>query len=270
MRNNSYSNPPNFITRYGHVAGIDDADIRDNVNNGIGLLAYRGHGSAAATGTSWNIPIDYFNSADVNLLFNPPNRAPVVWSFACTNAKLGDNDSIAELWMEYTEGGAVSYYGATTASYTSQNHVLDEEMFLAVYDDGLITQSQAIMQAENEMANSIGSSNAWMYLLLGDPDMQIRTNNLIDIQVFAPEWLEICRLCDIKISVTDKYGSPLRNSLVGLYKEDVNGKQETATNAYADDKGNVTLQYSSNSTGTMFLAVEDGSGNSVLQQIPVR
>lgn len=270
VRTASYANPPTFIAEYGHIAGVSDTDIRDHVNNGIGLLAYRGHGSSSSTGTSWNIPSEYFNSSDVSMLTNAVNRAPVVWGFACTNAHLDSSDSIAEYWMEWLEGGAVSYYGATRTSYTSQNHILNEEMFLSVYNEGLVTQSHAIQRAEEQMANQIGSDNAWMYLLLGDPDMQIRTTNPIKINFKIPDFLQICRFCELPIQVIDEIGNPIANALVGIYKENLGGKQETAANAYTDKEGKVTLTYSALTDGNLLIAAEDGQGNAVLNEIPVK
>lgn len=268
VRTNIYSNPPTFITEYGNTAGVVDNDILDHVNEGVGVVAYRGHGSASSTATSWNTTIEYFNASDVAQLNNAMNRAPVVWSFACTNSRLSDNDSIAEEWMRWLGGGAVSYYGATRTSYTSQNHVLDAEMFLSVYNEGLVTQSHAIQRAEEEMASQIGSSNAWMYLLLGDPDMQIRTTNPKKITIKIPE-IRICRWCEIPVRVVDEGGNPIANALVGLYKEDGSGNEEIATNAYTDKEGKVTLNYTALTTGNLLLAAEDGLGNAVLKEIPV-
>jgi len=271
VRTNSYSNPPNFVTRYGHLNGVDDNDIRGDVNNGIGLLAYRGHGSSVASATGWDLAYDYFNGTDVSLLSNTISRSPVVWSFACTNSRLDDEDSIAEKWMENIGGGAVSYYGATRTSYTSANHVLDEWMFKAVYDEGLITQSHAIQRGEDQMAalNSLGDNNAWMYLLLGDPDLQIRTENPVSIVLEIPDFVAVCKFCDLKLEVFNKYGDPLRNALVGLYKAGPKGIEEVATNAYTDRKGQVSLNYSALTTGEMLIAVEDGKGNAVLEKIQV-
>lgn len=271
VRTNSYSNPPIFRTRYGHLAGVNDTDIRNDVNRGIGLLAYRGHGSKSATATGWDLSNNYFNSADVSTLANYLSRSPVVWSFACTNAKLDESDSIAERWMENQEGGAVSYYGATRTSYTSANHVLDEWMFQAVYNEGLVTQSHAIQRGEEQMdaLDSWGDNNAWMYLLLGDPDMQIRTDNPLRIIIKIPELIRICKFCDLKIAVVNELGRPVENALVGLYKEGSRGIEEVAINGYTSAEGEVALSYSALTSGEMLVSVEDGKGNALLQKVPV-
>jgi hypothetical protein len=197
----------------------------------------------------------------------------VVWSFACTNAYLDANDSIAENWMEQVGAGSVSYYGATRTSYTSQNHVLDEWMFKAVYDEGLTTQSHAIQRGEAQMAALSGSENAWMYLLLGDPDMQIRTKNPLNFTIKIPELIKVCRFCELPVQVFDPRGNPLANALVGLWKPAASSKPnqpgETWVNGYTDSKGFVSLPYSALTAGSMYYSVEDDLGNAQFNAIKV-
>ncbi len=265
VRTFAYADAPLFQTFYGSQAGVSDADVAARVDSGVGVMAYRGHGSDAATGTTWNQTGESFNAADVAGLSNPLSRAPVVWSFACTNARLDSNDSIAEQWMERADAGAVSYYGATRTSWTSQNHVLDEWMFRAVYDEGLLTQSHAIERGEAQMAALSGADNAWMYLLLGDPDMKIRTRNPLNLVIKLPELIPICRFCELPVEVFDPLGNPVANALVGLWKPAAkalpNQPGETWVNGYTDANGRITLPYSALTTGSLHFAVEDEYGN---------
>ena len=83
MRTNSYSTPPNFITYYGSQVGVEDPDIVNEVDGGVGVLAYRGHGSKYSTATGWNQVSDYFNSSDVISLANPTRRHPTPLQMVC-------------------------------------------------------------------------------------------------------------------------------------------------------------------------------------------
>ncbi|WP_316367066.1 C25 family cysteine peptidase [Candidatus Thiodiazotropha sp. CDECU1] len=273
VRTFAYADAPIFETFYGSQTGVTDSDVANRVSNGVGVMAYRGHGSSGSTATSWNQTSEYFNGLDVSTLSNPLSRSPVVWSFACTNSKLDENDSIAEKWMELADAGSSSYYGATRTSYTDQNHVLDEWMFRAVYDEGLLTQSHAIERGEAQMAALIGARNAWMYLLLGDPDMKIRTKNPYTITIKIPELIEICKFCELPIQVLDEVGNPLPNALVGLWKPSQrdlpNMEGETWVNGYTDEKGLITLPYSALTEGELYYSVEDGAGNAVFEKIQV-
>ncbi|MCU7906840.1 MAG: hypothetical protein KZQ76_13555 [Candidatus Thiodiazotropha sp. (ex Epidulcina cf. delphinae)] len=273
VRTFAYADAPFFETFYGSQAGVTDADVVARVSNGVGLMAYRGHGSRDATATAWNQTNQYFEGADVAMLSNPLSRSPVVWSFACTNSRLDTSDSVAEEWMESATAGASSYYGATRTSYTSQNHVLDEWMFRAVYDEGLLTQSHAIERGEAQMADLSGSDNAWMYLLLGDPDMKIRTRNPVRFELKIPELLRICKFCELPVQVFDRRGNPLSNVLVGLWKPGAknlpNQPGETWVNGYTDHNGKLTLPYTALTTGKLYFALEDAYGNAVFDAIPV-
>jgi hypothetical protein len=273
VRSFSYSDPPIFETFYGSQTGVTGADVGNRVSNGVGILAYRGHGSRDATATDWNQAGEYFQGGDIATLANPLSRAPVVWSFACTNARLDTSDAVAEEWMGLADAGAAAYYGATRTSYTDQNHVLDEWMFRAVYDEGVLTQSHAIERGESQMAALTGSRNAWMYLLLGDPDMKIRTRSPSNIVIKTPESIKICKGCDLPIYVKDERGNPVRNALVGLWKPAVRdisgGAGETWVNGYTDKQGYIALPYTALTTGELFYSVEDTEGNSVFNWLQV-
>jgi hypothetical protein len=276
VRTAAYATPPSFTTLYGHMAGVDDADVNAQIDAGLGLVAYRGHGNQDAW-TGWNTLGEDYNGADVGALTN--SLEPVVWSFACTNQKLSVEDCVGEIWMERANNGAVSHYGATVASYTEQNHELDRRMFKGVYDLGYTTQSHAIWYAEVMMAAVEGSENAWMYLLLGDPDMQIRRRSPIDWNIVAPLEVPICPTvpCDLTVGVFDPQGMPMPEILVALYKpEDMGGPArglqgggEVFDNRYTDDTGEATIPASPMTTGRILYTVQDDQGNSETGSIEV-
>ncbi|MEJ2590913.1 MAG: C25 family cysteine peptidase [Candidatus Thiodiazotropha sp.] len=273
VRTNSYSDAPIFETFYGSQAGVTDATVAARINNGVGVMAYRGHGSQFETAWEWNLLNESFDGTDVSGLSNILSRSPVIWSFACSNAMLDTNDSVAEQWMELADAGAASYYGADRTSYTLQNHVLDEWMFKAVYDEGLLTQSHAIERGEAQMAALSGADNAWMYLLLGDPDMKVRTHNPLSIHIRIPDLVRICKFCELPIQVLDPKGIPVANALVGLWKpaagDKPNQPAETWVNGYTDANGKVTLPYSAISTGSLYYTAEDEYGNAVFDAVKV-
>jgi hypothetical protein len=270
VRTGSYAVPPVFDTYYGHQAGVTDSDINGEVDSGVGVLAYRGHGSETATATGWNQASEFYDSGDATTLANPVAQSPVVWSFACSNAGLSTADAISEIWMEQPDRGAVSYYGATVPSWTDQNHVLDEWMFKAVYDEGLVTQAHAIERAEAQMAALSGSDNAWMYLLLGDPDLQIRRRNPVNLRIdLDRQWRSCPPPCRLELTVVDQLGRPVPEALVGLWKAGPRGGDEIFVNRYADKNGRVTLETTPTTAGKLFYAVEDGQGNALFGSLEV-
>jgi hypothetical protein len=188
--NQPYSHPPTFLTSFGGTGGTNQqvANFTNNgqFGDGLGLVAYRGHGSTSAW-TGWNLADENWHSNNVMNLGNPV--LPVVWSFSCTNANIGwgwgtDQDSIAEVWME-VPNGAVASYGATRTTSTTPNHYLNEILFRAVYDWGITTHAVAVAHAEALVwVNWPGHKNPWAYLLLGDPSMTIRRDEVVKINVF--------------------------------------------------------------------------------------
>lgn len=253
--------------------GALNADVVAAVNTGAGVVSYRGHGVPWATATRWDELNEDFDAAWVQSLANPVERSPVVWGVACSNAAIFAEDSIAEVWMEQPASGSVSYYGATSPSWTKTNDKLTEWLFRAVYDEGLITQSHAIARAESQVValdGAFGVENAWRYLLLGDPDLQIRRENPIDLQVLLPFELQVCELppCFLDVQVLDEVGTPVEEAFVGLWKGGAAG-DEVFSNGYTDASGSVTLAADPLTPGPLYYAVEDGRGNSVFAQLPV-
>ena len=252
-------------------------------------MAYRGHGNEDATGTGWNQVSDFFDGPDVGTLSNPSPRTPVLWSFACSNSYLdqggscagGDcgstsaDDSIAEIWMEKPDSASVSYYGSTVPSFTNENHVLDEWMHLAVYDEGLTKQSHAIRRAEAQMSSLVNDNNAWMYLLLGDPDMDVRRRNPGVIRVQRPEAQTTCGPlgCILDFQVFDEFDNVIPNALISLWKDDPYGQSngEVFTNGYTDSGGNLQLIANAQTEGEIRFSVRV-DGESIQQNtgaIPV-
>lgn len=271
VRTASYAVPPSFSTLYGHIAGVNDAGVSLAINNGLGLVAYRGHGSSGAW-TTWNIPSESYNSGDVTGLANLAQQVPVVWSLACTNSALNTEDSIGEIWMEGVNNRAVSFYGATVPSYTSQNHELDRQLFKAVYDTGLTIQSHALKQAEEDMASIMGSSdNAWMYLLLGDPEMTIRRRNPLNFKIEVPVAYRPCYGpgCYLKVSVLDEVGNPAPFVKVAAWKA-IDGKDEVLSNRYTDRSGTAAIPVSGVTAGKLLLTFTDDAGNSTQRTVVVR
>lgn len=270
VRTAAYATPPSFSTLYGSVAGVDDGDVSLAINNGLGLVAYRGHGSSGAW-TGWNQTNQYYDSADVTGLANLATQVPVVWSFACTNAALNTEDSIGEIWMEDINNRAVSFYGATVPSFTSQNHELDRQLFKAVYDTGLTIQSHAIKQAEDQMAALVGDDNAWMYLLLGDPEMKIRRRNPFNFKIDVPVAYKPCYGpgCYLNVSVLDEVGNPVPFVKVSAWKS-ADGKDEVLSNRYTDRGGRAQIPVSGVTAGEMTVIFADDAGNTASRKVAVR
>lgn len=269
-----YAVPPAFVKRYGATPGIDNGDVIDVLNDGVGIVSYRGHGSTN-TWYDWNLFGQDFHKNDVVGLTLQPFE-PVVWSFSCTNQNVdysgGTVDCIGENWMEHALGGGVAHYGSTTVSGTHQNHALHRAMFRAVFDCGLTVHSQAIAFAEHQMACEEPGLNSWCYMLLGDPAMKIRRFKPKKPAITGPDEITAKPVGQTAtFQVKDAAGNPLPNVLVSLHKEAFppGAQPEILANAYSGTSGIVQIPLGPTSFGTIDWTGRDDDGNIANGKIPV-
>jgi len=274
----SYSHPPTFVKAFG-ASGDTNSDVSFEINQDVGVVAYRGHGSTNAW-TDWNlIPEQDYHKNDVIALMNSSTH-PVVWAITCTNANLEwsnmtNADSIAETWLEAEDIGGVASYGATITTSTNPNHELDKALFKAVYDAGITTHAQAIAVAEEAVAAAYpGNKNPWAYLLLGDPAMRIRRDQPASFAVSVPSSLELCTGdCNDSVMITAKTatGAPAEGALISLWKPSLIPGQpdEVFVNAYANASGVTNLIAAPLTPGTLHVCVQDDEGNLTLQAVEI-
>jgi hypothetical protein len=276
VRTASYTIPPVFTTQYGHQSGVTNASVSALINTGLGLVAYRGHGTDYSW-IGWNLGNEDYDTGAVGALMNPAARVPVVWSFACNNNEIDVSDCIGEVWMEDIDDRAVSHYGSTVPSWTDPNHELDRQMFDAVYDDGFVVQSHAIEDAEADMASiwgSWGDDNAWMYLLLGDPEMSIRRRNPLTLVLDLPELYNINEFF-FEIEVHGPGGEPIAGAQVSIWKpaqgagKSAGAADEVFDNRYTDAAGAASIPARPSTEGYIYITVEDSIGNAVVDSVLV-
>jgi len=167
-----YEVQPDFETAYGGENGSTNSLVELLIEDGLGVVCYRGHGSID-TWWDWNYLGQFFDNFDVQHLDNGV-RTPVVFSFSCQNNRIS-GDSIGENWMAQTNG-AVAHYGASANSWTTANHTHDYEMFQAIYENNHTIISEAIMASELQTIvhhQVVGEENVWMYFLNGDPELKV-------------------------------------------------------------------------------------------------
>ncbi|MBW2108601.1 MAG: hypothetical protein JRI36_08065, partial [Deltaproteobacteria bacterium] len=196
----TYADPFDFITAYGAdpANGGDDAtnaDVNNAINNGVGIVNYRGHGaygfpSNRPWGTfwggqaaenypaAWNESGEQYWATDAQSLENGA-RTPVVFSISCMNNAL-DNPTFDCLGRAFVmqSAGAVAFLGASRPSYTTPNHDFDRELFDAIGNEGVREIGWILNDANTELLTSYGEDSTYMdnlkiYLWLGDPAMRV-------------------------------------------------------------------------------------------------
>lgn len=274
IRLTHYAVAPSFTTLYGSTPGATDLDALALIDDGPGLVAYRGHGNSFCTAAAWNLDDEFFDRIEIDQISCPAPQTPVVWSLACSNNDLDFEDCAGEQWMERVGTGAVAYYAATSVTGPDQNGEINARLFEAVYDLDLLTHAQAIQFAEDPATALMGDNVYWRYMLLGDPDMQVRRRNPTPLITEGPS--ELVRrpppqVTPVEIRVLRPGGIPVEGALVALYKPYRMGGEsgppsllpdDVHVNGYTDADGRVTLHVAPQTPGPLWLSVEDTLGGS--------
>lgn len=171
-----HGGPYNFMRLYGGN-NASNADVVNQINAGVGVVAYRGHGSNTAW-QAWNGGHFSFENSGIQ----NGDRTPVVFSIACSNLAMQDEArSHGEQWMLANNGGAAAFLGATIPSWTEANDVFMQMIFRILLDDGvsrigaLIDRARVAILSQGFNRANEAVDNVRMYAWLGDPMMDIGT-----------------------------------------------------------------------------------------------
>ncbi len=163
-----------FVTAYG-ADGATNEEVKAQINTGVGVLAYRGHGSKD-TWASWNG--EDFGVSQVEELEND-GKLPIVLSIACWNLGVqSSRKTLGEAFVQRDGAGAVAFLGATRPSYTKQNDDFNRYLFTGLLDSRVSEIGQLLVQASAKLYAQYGDdraalANLRMYAWLGDPALRI-------------------------------------------------------------------------------------------------
>ena len=183
IRTASYASPFVFETAYGADPaeggdGATNADVMLAIDSGVGIVNYRGHGGYTYWGSGWNYAGESYGTAEAHALENGL-MTPIIFSIACYNAALDHSgECLGEAFVK-DYGSAVAFLGATRPSYTIENHDFDRYLFDAIGNEDIRDLGWAVNDANVELIAKYGSDsyaacNVKMYLLLGDPALEVR------------------------------------------------------------------------------------------------
>jgi len=180
-----------------------------------------------------------FGSTEINQLDND-KIFPIVYSIACQNNRINQDDCAGENWMSRAGGGAVAYYGASVNSYTDENHERAKGIFKAIYENGITRLGPAIAEAEIISSSTHGLDSAWesntfCYLLLGDPEMTIRRKAVWPSWI--PEIIVRPRIGRVQVLILDELKQPLPNLRVNVVLTN-----RTILNGLTDENGELDLE----------------------------
>jgi hypothetical protein len=147
------------------------------INQGVGFINYRGHGSNIA----WQSSIG-LRTTDIPGLTVGEN-IPHVLSIACSNNAIHTPNCFGATWIR--NGKAVSFLGAAEESYTLVNQSFDKYLWEAISKEnfsiiGDIYVSATLALYQNDDSGE-AETNIKEYLLLGDPTANYLENGAGDM-----------------------------------------------------------------------------------------
>ncbi|MBN2055124.1 hypothetical protein JW905_09385, partial [bacterium] len=207
---------PVFDTCYP-PEGCTKAHVTSAINEGRGLVNYRGHGSI--TEWSWS---PGWSTSDIYALSNGLYM-PHTFNICCENAWIDSaQETICEAWMNAGSdgtGGAVTALGASRDSYTVPNHDFDKRLYTALFDEGINSIGYLINAGRETMIDmgDLGIYNTYIYLLLGDPALDVYTLAPMELEVDYPDAIPMGPV-DLEVNVAVA-GVPVPDARVCCTKE---------------------------------------------------
>ena len=165
----------NFEVIKKYAGESSKQEVIDTLNAGVVIANYRGHGSKTAWSASNGL-----NANDVRNL-NNNDKIPFVFSIACWNNFLDmAGECFGETWIR--DEKAITFLGASRASFTSPNHDFDEYLFDAIINRDLTKVGNIVNWAKIKLfqnyPGSLAEDNIRMYLLLGEPTADIKEKEM--------------------------------------------------------------------------------------------
>jgi len=169
--------------------------VANEINAGIGIISYTGHGSTTSWGSSG------FSSTNVNSLTNN-GMLPFILSVACVNGNFVGTTCFAEAWLRATYNGEPSGAIATVMSTINQSwnppmSGQDEMVDVLVESyptnikrsfGGICMNGCMLM---NDEYGSAGDAMTDTWTIFGDPSLMVRTATPITMVVSHPNDLPV-------------------------------------------------------------------------------
>ena len=195
IRTTTYNDTPQFTTAYGahdSVGGNNATNemVVSYINEGFGIVNYRGHGKESGWGEKWSQEEKIFDFVYINKLKN--FKYPIVFSIACLTGAVDVLKVKKVLLYDFlkSEYGAVAFLGSTNYIETNAANVLNKYLYTMLYNDEIYefaslnnaAQIKNILSypydKEDNYKTSLAICNALPFICGGDPSLEIWTDTI--------------------------------------------------------------------------------------------
>lgn len=155
-----------YARQWGRVKPQSGEDLLANINNGVLLVNYMGHGNP----TLWAHEHVFVQSRDFPRI-EPSRRLPLYLAFTCDWAYWDDPSgaSFAEQLLTAAGRGAIGAIASTRLTYAYSNTALARNFFLNQFGNERLTTGEALWRGKYQ----VRGSNSASYHLLGDPTLYL-------------------------------------------------------------------------------------------------
>jgi len=201
--------------------------IQNYINNGVGLVNYRGWGDA----NGWHYP--EFHVSDVAGL-NNGWMTPVFTSFVCNANDFANNvdpclgEALVRAGTPSNPKGGVAVVGPSDLhTNTKFNNIINAYMYDAMFDDNVLEMAPAVIEGQKgllkEFPNLDGPGEAQefyfhVYNVVGDPSLSMHLNTPKQFSVTTNSLYR--HNSGITIGVMDQIDNPLPNAVISIMNED--------------------------------------------------
>ncbi len=230
-------------TYYGHLGGVRNTNVQAAINDGRGIVNYRGHGLSTSW-ADWNSYGESFGYLEIDGL-NNGSYTPIVFNIACLNGRVSGN-CLSEAWMGLDQA-AVASLAANEVSYHGANNFMDKALFDAIYNEGTYNLALTLVDAFIEMLPHGGTywTGIRVYAWLGDPTTPFFEETPDELDISAPATFEVGYNPGQTVNVKAG-GSNISGALVTIYKAD-----DVLSTATTNTWGNATFNLTFASAGTV-------------------
>lgn len=235
---------PVFETCYPPEGGTAQ-QVATSIDNGVGIVNYRGHGSNTVWQWSpgWNAGWIY----GLENTYFPP-----VFNVCCSNGNHSEvYNCLCESWLDGPGVGASGNLGASAPSLTIVNNRMQRVLFWELFDEGNSCAGELFAASQTDIIQTQGGgglNNARMYHWFGDPSMDIPNSDQpgtpFPLEIDVPEMLNTGEN-NLTLTVTSG-GSPVTGAVVTV--TDGIGNHPGYTESFyaqgiTDGSGQVTLSF---------------------------
>lgn len=252
-----------YIPNRFEILEVYDSDLSDHwtvfnfaLNNGMNLVNHSDHSYRTVMGTGDLNHGSLFYVWQVDDIEND-GRLSNIFSLGCHALEMDYNDCIGENFVIYNDNrGGVSFTGNTRSGwfyvgeYSGLSCRLDMNWWRGLFLENQYRLGQTLAWAKNSSpANSAYYYSQWTLNLLGEPEMPLWTDNILNLNISHNDTLPVIP-SQFVVHASDSVGQPLQTARVCLWKGD-----EVYGWAFTNVLGDATFDVTPESHGYMLVTV---------------